>query len=209
MALRFPKPTRPLVIINGLGAPRAASQVYGLFFRARGYRVYVVPQAFLNFGDIRASGRRTGEVVARALSRTGAERTPLIGISLGGLIGHWYVHCGGGASRISTFVSVGGPLSGSATARIGAVPPLRFVPSLQQAAPDSDVLEDVRRAPHPADVRLVSLGTRGDVMTPESARAADGYELVNTPHGRFPVGHWYLYLHPQNLRRVYEILQQG
>ena len=204
----FPLPTRPLVIINGLGAPRAASQVYGLYFRKRGFRVYVVPQRCLNVGDIRESARRTGEVVERALLATGARRTPLIGISLGGLIGQYYLHCGPGAQRVDTFVSVGGPLLGSGAARLGGkVPPLCFVPSLLQARPGSELLEEIRRAPRPQGVRLVSLGTRGDAITPAASRSAPGYEVVDTPHGVFPLGHWFLYLHPANLQAVYDLIR--
>lgn len=204
----FPLPTRPLVIINGLGAPRAASQAYGLFFRARGYRVYVVPQRFLNGGDIRESAARTDEVVQRALAATGAARTPLIGISLGGLIGSYYLHCGPGASRVDTFVAVGGPLLGSGAARLGGVLPgvCRF-PSLLQARPGSELLAEIRRAPRPLGVRLVSLGTRGDAITPAASRRAPGYEVVDTPHGVFPLGHWFLYLHPANLQAVYDLIR--
>lgn len=55
---------------------------------------------------------------------------------------------------------------------------------------------------------MVSMGTHGDVMTPASARAADGYEIVDTPHGVFPLGHWYLYLHHKNLERVHQLIAE-
>lgn len=207
MSSVLPKPTRPLVIINGLGAPRAASQVYGLFFRAHGYRVYVVPQRFLNIGDIRESAARTDAVVRRALAATGAARTPLVGISLGGLIGHYYVHVHGGAPLVDTFVSVGGPLNGTPAARLGAALFRALVPSLRQARPDSDLIAELRAAPRPEGVRLVSLGTRGDVMTPAASRYAPGYEIVDTPHGVTPLGHWFLYLHPANVQAVYDLIR--
>ena len=197
---------KPLVIINGLGAPRAASQVYGLYFRQKGYRVYTVPQTFLNVGDIRKSAKRTDEVVDHALEQTGAEQTPLIGISLGGLIGMYYVYCSGGAAKVDTFISLGGPINGSPVARIGKVPPFSFVTSLTQARTDSDVLEEIRAAGKPEGIRLLSVGTRGDFMTPAKSRAAPDFEVLNTPHGIFPIGHWCLYANPNNMKAVLELI---
>jgi len=198
--------SKPLVIINGLGAPRAASQVYGLYFRRHGFRVYTVPQTFMNIGDIRKSAKRVDQVVRHALEKTVAERTPLIGISLGGLIGLYYVYCGGGKGQVDTFISLGGPLSGSQVARIGILPPFSLITSLKQTRPDSEVFKEIRAAGRPEGIRLLSVGTRGDFMTPAKSRLHPDFETVDTPHGTFPIGHWCLYANPNNLMAVLELL---
>ncbi len=198
---------KPLVVINGLGAPRLAAQVYGLFFRRRGYRVYTVPHPPLNFGDIRRSAERTGEVVERVLARHGCERVPLVGLSLGGLIGMYYVKCGGGADTIDRFVSVGGPLNGSPLARISALPPLGALPALRQSNPDSDVIAEIAAAGDTNGVRIHALGTRGDAITPRASWSGVDLDTVETPYGAYPVGHWYLYVHPGNYREVLRLLE--
>jgi triacylglycerol esterase/lipase EstA (alpha/beta hydrolase family) len=195
------------VVNNGLGAPRLAAQVYGLFFRRHGYRVYTVPHPPLNFGDIRRSAARAGELVEQVRARHRRDRVPLVGLSLGGLIGLYYVRCGGGAATIDRFVSVGGPLNGSPLARIGARAPLSAIPALRQSSPDSDVIAEIAAA-GPADgVRIHALGTVGDPITPRESWSGTGLDAIETPHGAFPVGHWYLYVHPGNYREVLRLLR--
>ncbi len=199
---------RALVVINGLGAPRAAAQVYGRFFRKHGYRVFTTPQALLNAGDIRRSADRVHEVVLRARQKTLSSRVSMVGLSLGGLIGLYYIKCAGGGGLVDRFVSVGGPLAGSDVARVGELPLLRSIPALRQASPDSRLVREVQAAPIPEGVRLHALGTRGDAITPRHRWSATGLDATETPYGRFPFGHWYLYLHPGNYREVLHLLER-
>jgi len=199
---------RPLVVINGLGAPRAAAQVYGSFFRRHGFRVFTTTQAFLNIGDLRRSADRVHDVVLRAREQTGADRVSVVGLSLGGLIGLYYVKCGGGGELVDRFVSVGGPLNGSDVARVGELPVLRSIPALRQASPNSALVREVQAAPTPPGVRIHTLGTRGDAITPRHRWATTGIDATETPYGRFPFGHWYLYLHPGNYREVLHLLER-
>lgn len=199
---------RPLIVINGLGAPRVAAQVYGNFFRKHGFRVFTTPQAFLNTGDIRRSADRVHEVVLRARQQTRSNRVSMVGLSLGGLIGLYYVKCGSGSDLVDRFVSVGGPLNGSDVARVGELPLFRSIPALRQAGPESRLVREVRAAPVPPGVRIHALGTRGDAITPRHRWATAGLDATETPYGRFPFGHWYLYLHPGNYREVLHLLER-
>ena len=199
----------PLVIINGLGAPNVLARLYGLVFRVRGMRVFTAPQSFLNYGDIRESARRVRETVERALAETGARKVNLVGVSLGGLIGLYYVKCGGGAPHVDRFISVGGPLNGSPVACLGRVPPFTLVKSLGQTCPESDLVREVHEAPQPEGVRLYAVGTRGDFITPRASWTGEGLAVVETPHGFFPLGHYCLYLLPGNHRVVLDLLRGG
>ena len=199
----------PVVIINGLGAPRALAVAYGSIFRARGMKVFVAPQIWLGYGDIREAARLVAEEVARVKSETGADKVRLVGMSLGGLIGLYYLKCAGGAPDVERFISVGGPLNGSTVARLAAWIPSEFINSLTQTSPESALMKAVQAAPVPAGVRLFSVGTRGDLLTPRSSWDADGCEPVQTRYGLFPVGHWMLFLHPGNHRVVAELLDKN
>jgi pimeloyl-ACP methyl ester carboxylesterase len=199
----------PLVLINGLGAPNFLASLYGLVFRARGMRVFTAPQSFLNYGDIRESARLVGETVEHAITETGSPKVNLVGVSLGGLIGLYYVKCAGGAPYVDRFVSVGGPLNGSPVACVGRVPPLTLVKSLGQTCSESDIVREVHEAPNPEGVRLYAMGTRGDPITPRASWAGEGLEVVETPHGFFPLGHYCLYFLPGNHRVVLDLLRAG
>lgn len=204
-----PADARPVVIINGMGAPHFLVWTYALAFRARGLRAFPVSLRWLGYGDLRASAARVGEAVGRALAKTGAPKVDLVGMSLGGLVGLYYVKCAGGARHVERFVSVGGPLNGSRLACAGRVPPLTALRALGQICARSDFVREVREAPPPDGVRMFSVGTRGDVITPRSRWAAPGLEPVETPHGIFPIGHWCLFLFPGNHRVVLDLLRDG
>lgn len=188
----------PVVIVSGLGAPRIAAVVYGLAFRARGHRTYAAPQRCLGYGDLRIAARLVDEEVQRARAETGADKVHLVGMSLGGLIGLYYLKCMGGAQWVERFVSVGGPLNGSSVARLVELVPSTVVHAVAQTTPDNDFMRELRAAPMPAGVRMFSVGTIGDVMTPRSSWDAAGLEPIETPYGVFPVGHWMLFTHPGN-----------
>jgi len=200
---------RPLVIVNGLGAPDSAPSAYGLYFRLKGYRVFPVTLPYLGWGDIRGCAKVTARAVEEAQDATGAHRVDMIGLSLGGIIGLYYVKCGGGAERVRRLVSLGGPLNGCPPWWAALGKPFRFVPVLEQLDPESDLIRELRAAPMPRGVEVFSLGARGDPMTPAASRHAEGVEIVDLPRGCFPLGHYALLLDVRNLGVVLEILQRG
>jgi hypothetical protein len=196
----------PVVIVSGLGAPRIAAVAYGLALRARGFDTYAAPQRLLGYGDIRVAARLVDEEVQRVRDKTGAPKVHVVGMSLGGLIGLYYVKCMGGAAFVDRFVSVGGPLNGSSLARLVELLPSHAVHAIAQTTPDNDLMRELRAAPPPAGVRMFSVGTRGDVMTPRTSWDMPGLEPVESPHGVFPVGHWMLFTHPGNHQLVADLL---
>jgi len=197
----------PLVIVNGLGAPKVAAQAYGNWFEGRGWKTSVAPQTLLARGDVRNAAAMLHEHVLGVLRESGASKVALVGMSLGGLIGLYYIKCGAGAQHVARFVSVGGPLNGSDTARLARAVPKALVPALAQVQRDSELIGRVKAAPMPEGVSVVSMGTRGDVMTPRSAWEIEGATNIETPHGVFPFGHWTLFTHPGNLRAVLQALE--
>jgi len=198
--------TLPVVVVNGLGAPLVAAKAYALTFRMRGFHVFPVGLRCLGFGDPRESARDVAAHVDRVRAQTGARKVNVIGMSLGGLVGLYYVKCGGGASSVERFISVGGPLNGSTISRtLSHVLPLGL-DLVTQTRPDSDLMREIAAAPSPPGVRMFSVGTRGDVLTPRTSWDATGLEARETPYGCFPVGHWLLFAHPGNLKVVADLL---
>lgn len=210
MSLRPPSPSSlPLVIINGLGAPRAAALFYALYFRKHGRTTFVAPQRMLYYGDVRESARLVAGQVDEALAKTGARRVQMIGMSLGGLLGYYYLACLGGAKHVESFVSVGGPLNGAAIAHLGRVPPLTMMPAIAQCRPDSEVFREIAATQPIKHTRLYSVGAKGDAITPRSVWDAPGFEPIHSEHGCFPVGHWMLFTHEQNKRIVLDALNRA
>jgi triacylglycerol lipase len=196
----------PVIVINGLSAPRAAAWAYGRVLAKRGLKVYAARQRWLGYGDVRRSAALVAEDVERVRRETGAARVHLVGMSMGGLIGLYYLKCMGGARFVDRFVSVGGPLRGSSLARLVEAIPFKLLRSIAQTRPGSGLMRELAEAAAPEGVRMFSVGTRGDVVTPRSSWAADGLTPIETPHGRFPLGHWFLFGHPGNQRVVGDLL---
>lgn len=199
----------PLVIMNGLGAPNVAARIYGTYFRGAGFRPFIAPQSFLGHEDVRLAADRLAAYVQEVLGQTGADRVSLVGMSLGGLIGLYYLKRLDGARFVDCFVSVGGPLAGSSFAGCLRVPDVAPLRSIAQTRSHSDLVREVSEAPMPEGVRLYSLGTRGDIMTPRASWGVEGMTLRETPYGLFPIGHWTLFTHPGNLRAVVEMLDDA
>lgn len=193
----------PLVIVNGLGTPLATAEMYGLVFRARGFAVHIAPQRFLGFGDVRVSARLLGEEIDRVRSRTGADRVRVVGMSLGGLIGLYYLKCLGGAATVERFIAVASPLNGTGSTNLLAKDAAH---ALAQAQPKSDLIRELASAPSPANVRMYSVGALADPIIPRAAWDAPGLEPVIAPVAGFPFGHWALFMHPANHRVVLDVL---
>ena len=199
---------RPLVIVNGLGAPNSAPCAYGLFFRLKRYRIYPVTLPYLGWGDIRGCSRVTARVVEKALDETGVDRVDMIGLSLGGIIGLHYIKCDGGAQRVRRLISLGGPLNGCPPWWATVGKPFRFIPVVEQLDPESDLIREMKAVPMPPGVVVFSLGARGDPMTPAASRHVEGVQNVDLPRGFFPLGHYALLLDPRNLGVVLELLER-
>ena len=199
-------PRPPVVVVNGLGAPRLAAVAYGRALERHGFRTFVAPQRLLGYGDVRVAAKLVAGEVKRVLAETGERKVHLVGMSLGGLIGLYYVKCLGGARDVERFVSVGGPLNGSSLARLVEALPFGPAHALAQTTPDNELMRELRKAEPPRDVRMFSVGTRGDVMTPRSSWDAAGLEPVESPYGVFPIGHWMLFTDPRNVAVVADCL---
>jgi triacylglycerol esterase/lipase EstA (alpha/beta hydrolase family) len=196
----------PLIVINGLGAPRSAAILYARYFRNHGHRTFVAPQRWMYWGDVRQSACLVARQVDDAIARTGSAKVRMVGMSLGGLLGYYYLACLDGARKVECFVSVGGPLNGTAIGHLGRMPPFSLLPAIAQCRPDSEVFREIEAALPLRGPRLYSVGARGDAITPRSVWDAPGFEPVESDTGCFPVGHWMLFTHEANRRIVLNLL---
>lgn len=114
--------------------------------------------------DLRVAARHLARHVEELCERTGQDRVDLVGHSLGGLVGRYYVQRLGGGTRVRTLVTLGTPHSGTRVALHGRAPAgaadppgLRGDGRARRARarlrhPVRRVLERVRRADDPGRV---------------------------------------------------------
>jgi pimeloyl-ACP methyl ester carboxylesterase len=174
---------RPVLLLHGFPAPRRSLRALELRLRREGHSVFSLRLGGLTgvFGA-RGIDDLAAEVRAEVerLHALDPELGPLtiVGHSIGGLAGAYYVKRLGGWRRARALVTIGTPHAGTPAAY--AVLPLDpLAPSLWQVAPGSAFLERLR-GPWPRGVRVTSIYTRWDRLVPFPSAVLDtlGHPLV-------------------------------
>ena len=168
---------RPLLLLHGFFATRRTLEVLERRFRRDGYCAFS-----LNLGGIARTFNTRGIDDLADLVRAKVERLyqrhpglgPLtvVGHSKGGLIGAHYVKRLGGHERVRTLVTLGTPHGGTPVA-YAALPLGLLARSLWQITPRSPFLKRLQAGEWPARVRLVSVYSRGDRVTPYPSALLD------------------------------------
>ncbi|MBZ0252506.1 MAG: hypothetical protein K8I02_04125 [Candidatus Methylomirabilis sp.] len=112
------KAPTPVLFVHGLGGERSQS-----FAQARewlwdnGYEGHELREIHLSnsYGCIEQSAREVAVAAAQLLADTGAEQLDLVGHSLGGLVGRYFIKNLGGTRVVRTFVSITSPQHGTFT----------------------------------------------------------------------------------------------
>ncbi|MFD3543246.1 esterase/lipase family protein [Streptomyces sp. NPDC058662] len=148
--------------------------------------------------DLRAVARHLARRVEDLCERSGQERVELVGHSLGGLVGRYYVQRLGGDARVRTLVTLGTPHGGTPIA-----PFLDAHPLVRQMRPDSDVLAELAEPAPGCATRCVAFWSEFDALMspPETARIehpdlrAENIQVMG-------VGHLALAAHPTVITAV-------
>lgn len=96
----------------------------------------------------------------------------IVGHSMGGLIGAYYVKKLGGHRRTRALVTLGTPHNGTPTAYLG-LPLTLLAPSLWQMTPNATLVRRLRATPWPQNVRLTSIYSCRDRVNPFPAAWLD------------------------------------
>ncbi|GHI92274.1 MULTISPECIES: lipase family alpha/beta hydrolase [Streptomyces] len=142
--------------------------------------------------DIRTAAELLGRHIEEICERTGSERVDVVGHSLGGLIGRYYVQRLGGDARVRTLVTLGTPHSGTRV-----IPLANAHPIVRQMRPGSAVLEELAQPAPGCRTRFVSFWSDLDqVMDPLETACLDHADLTVENVRVSGVGHLALPVHP-------------
>jgi hypothetical protein len=108
------------------------------------------------------------EKIERICARTGLQRFHIVGHSKGGLIAREYVQHHGGDGRVKSLITLGTPHHGTPTAALGVwlMGAGMLSRSPYDLLPNSRFLKKLREDPFPAEVPLVSVYSRHDLVCP-------------------------------------------
>jgi pimeloyl-ACP methyl ester carboxylesterase len=156
----------PLLLVHGYMATRGSLHLLERRLTERGHVVLTYRLGPLNLGGIREAAELIARKVDALLEQTRVPAVNVVGHSMGGLVGLYYVKCLGGRDRVRKLVLLGSPVGGTWTAMLGLVTTPLGRGSLE-LLPSSGVLRDLREGPLPGGVEVVTVAGERDFFAPE------------------------------------------
>lgn len=156
----------PILLVHGIVSNRSIFTLLRRGLTRRGFsNVFAMNYATVAT-DVRTAALRLAEEVEEVCRETGYERIHVIGHSLGGLIGRYYVTRLGGDARVHTLVTLGTPHEGSWAA--WAVP----TRLMAQMRPGSGLLRELARPVHGCRTRFIAYWSDSDAAVIPQRSAA-------------------------------------
>jgi len=163
---------RPVILIHGYAMNRA--NFLPLAARlARAGLGPIVGFEYWSLGKTASAARRLAAFVDEIRAQTGSAEVDLVGHSMGGVVGRYYVSLGGGDGIVRNLITIGSPLRGTEVAPVGLGRPAK------ELAGGSSLMQRLAAAPAPSWTRITAIWSRADAMVPGAWEARiDGVERI-------------------------------
>jgi triacylglycerol lipase len=173
----------PVLLIHGYFATRGSLHLLERHLSRRGHVVLSFPLGpIFNLGNIRDSAGLIARKVESLVAQTGVSRIDIVGHSMGGLVGLYYLKRLGGRHRVRRLILMGTPARGTWSALLGLVTAPLGRASLQ-LLPGSLFLRELAESPLPPGVDVVSIGALRDWLAPVARTVLDGVRHIAIPTG--------------------------
>lgn len=192
----------PVLLIHGFLGTRGSMYLLERRLRDDGFMVISFDVGMINTRDIRRSAFLIHRKVERLLADQPDQKIDILGHSMGGLIGLYYVKKLGGHRRVRKMIMMGTPLRGTWVALAGIATLGLWSTSSWQLLPRSRFLDELAAGPMPPEVELYTLAAARDWVVPLARTRADGPTPITVP-----LGHSSLVVSEDVYRRVSSILR--
>ena len=174
----------PVLLLHGFFGTRGSMFLLERRLTEEGLCTFSFNLGTVNTRDARASAFLVHRKVEAILEQARhVKRIDIVGHSLGGLIGLYYVKKLGGANKVRKLVMVGTPHRGTWAALGGVVMLGLLSESSWQLLPHSSFLTELQRGPLPEGVEYFSIAAERDWICPLSSTYLRGAHLVTVPFG--------------------------
>lgn len=177
-AERAPGP--PVLVIHGYLATKGSLHLLEQHLARRGHVVMSFRFGPINLGDIRDSAGLVARKVESIIAQTGVPQVDIVGHSMGGLVGLYYVERLGGRHRVRRLLLLGTPTQGTWSALLGLVTAPLGLASLQ-LLPGSPFLQELAETPLPKGVDVVTIGALRDWLAPVARTVLEGVRHIALP----------------------------
>jgi pimeloyl-ACP methyl ester carboxylesterase len=163
---------RPVIVLHGYAMNRA--NFVPLAYRlARAGLGPVLGFEYWTLGRTAAAAKQLGWFIDEVRAATGADQVDLVGHSMGGVVGRYYVSLAGGDGIVKNLVTLGSPHAGTDIGRIGIGHPAR------ELVLGSKLVTRLEAARPPERTRLLAIYSRADALVPGALqRPLPGAEVI-------------------------------
>jgi triacylglycerol lipase len=173
----------PVLLIHGFLGTRGSMFPLERRLADDGICVFSFNLGTFNTRDIRRSAFLIHRKIESILAQTSVRHIDIVGHSMGGLIGLYYVKKLGGADRVRKLVMMGTPIRGTWAALPGVATLGLFSSSSWQLLPGSDFLAELDRGPLPEGVEAYTIAAARDWVCPLPSTRLEGATQVTVPLG--------------------------
>ena len=192
----------PVLIIHGFLGTRGSMYMLERRLVQDGFVCVSFNLGTFNVRDIRRSAFLIHRKIERILAQTPSQRIDIIGHSMGGLIGLYYVKKLGGHTRVRKLIMMGTPLRGTWAALAGVVTLGLWSTSSWQLLPRSRFLDELAQGPMPPGVECHTIAAARDWVVPLPTTRLHGVNAMTVP-----LGHSSLVVSEEVYRRVVNTLR--
>lgn len=156
---------RPVIVLHGYAMNRA--NFLPLAFRlSRAGLGPIVGFEYWTLGRCAAAAKQLAWFVEHVQSMTGSPQVDIIGHSMGGVVGRYYVQLIGGDGAVANLITLGSPHLGTDISKIGVGHATR------ELVFGSKLLQRLAAAPAPQDTRVTMIHSHADCLVPASTQLA-------------------------------------
>jgi triacylglycerol lipase len=173
----------PVLLIHGFLGTRGSMYLLERRLFEDGLCVFSFNLGTFNTRDIRRSAFLIHRKIERILAQTPVDKIDIIGHSMGGLIGLYYIKKLGGHARVRKLVMMGTPVGGTWVALAGIMTLGLWSTSSWQLLPRSRFLDELMQGPMPPDTEVHTLAAARDWVCPLPSTRLRGAAAVTVPMG--------------------------
>ncbi len=173
----------PLLLIHGFLGTRGSMYLLERRLVEDGFLVVSFNIGVFNVRDIRRSAFMIHRKIDRILAETPAKKIDILGHSMGGLIGLYYVKKLGGAARVRRLIMMGTPVHGTWAALLGVATLGLWSTSSWQLLPRSRFLDELHQGQVPEDVEIHTIAAARDWVVPLANARLTGASSTTVPLG--------------------------
>lgn len=192
----------PVLIIHGFLGTRGSMYLLERRLVEDGFVCVSFNLGTLNVRDIRRSAFLIHRKIERILAQTPSQKIDIIGHSMGGLIGLYYVKKLGGHQRVRKLIMLGTPVKGTWSALAGVMTLGLWSTSSWQLLPRSRFLDELHQGPLPPGVEVATIAAARDWVVPLPTTRLQGANAMTVP-----LGHSSLVVSEEVYRRVVHTLR--